>query len=56
MASSLATVVVQGCAPPNSAWHQVWVCGELTLLYPGGGHNDPPLAKSAPVLQGLHFE
>ena len=28
----------------------------LTLLYPGGGHNDPPLAKSAPVLQGLHFE
>ena len=22
----------------------------------GGGHNGPPLAKSAPVHQGLHFE
>ena len=28
----------------------------LTLLYPGGGHNDPPSAKSAPVLHRLHFE
>ena len=29
----------------------------LTLPYLGrGGHNEPPLAKSAPVLQGLHFE
>ena len=29
---------------------------QLTLLYTGGGHSGPPLAKSAPVHQGLHFE
>ena len=28
---------------------------QLTLLYPEGGHNDPPLAKSAPILKVCIF-